>query len=36
MAFEDEFNIEISDRDAESIMTPREAVEKIYANKTAI
>lgn len=36
MALEDEFNIEISDRDAESIMTPREAVEKIYANKNSI
>ncbi|KAJ3255454.1 hypothetical protein HK103_006271 [Boothiomyces macroporosus] len=28
MALEDEFNIEISDRDAEEIFTPRQAVEK--------
>ncbi|TPX45547.1 hypothetical protein SeMB42_g03963 [Synchytrium endobioticum] len=36
MALEDEFNIEIPDRDAEDIMTPRQAVEKIYANKHAM
>ncbi|KAJ3268598.1 Acyl carrier protein 1, mitochondrial [Terramyces sp. JEL0728] len=29
MALEDEFNIEISDRDAEEIFTPRQAVEKV-------
>ena len=29
MALEDEFNIEIPDRDAEQIHTPREAVEKV-------
>ncbi|TPX36165.1 hypothetical protein SmJEL517_g01659 [Synchytrium microbalum] len=36
MAMEDEFNIEIPDRDAEEIMTPRQAVEKIFANKNAM
>jgi NADH dehydrogenase (ubiquinone) 1 alpha/beta subcomplex 1, acyl-carrier protein len=29
MALEDEFNIEISDKDAEEIYTPRQAVEKV-------
>lgn len=29
MALEDEFNIEIPDREAEQIHTPREAVEKV-------
>ncbi|KAJ3320097.1 hypothetical protein HDV06_005662 [Boothiomyces sp. JEL0866] len=36
MALEDEFNIEISDRDAEEIFTPRQAVEKVFANKNAM
>ena len=36
MALEDEFNIEIPDREAEQIHTPREAVEKIFANKNAM
>ncbi|KAI9205105.1 acyl carrier protein-like protein [Polychytrium aggregatum] len=36
MALEDEFNIEIPDRDAEEIYTVRQAVEKIYANKNAM
>jgi NADH dehydrogenase (ubiquinone) 1 alpha/beta subcomplex 1 len=36
MALEDEFNIEIPDRDAESILTVREAVEKIFKNKNSI
>ncbi|KND04085.1 acyl carrier protein [Spizellomyces punctatus DAOM BR117] len=36
MALEDEFNIEIPDRDAEEIMTPRQASEKIFANKNAM
>ncbi len=30
MALEDEFNIEIPDKDAEQIHTPREAVEKVF------
>lgn len=30
MALEDEFNIEINDKDAEEIFTPRQAVEKVY------
>ncbi|KAI8812105.1 acyl carrier protein-like protein, partial [Cladochytrium replicatum] len=29
MALEDEFNIEIPDRDAEQIFTPREAINKV-------
>lgn len=29
MALEDEFNIEIPDKDAEEIYTPRQAVEKV-------
>ena len=29
MALEDEFNIEIPDREAEAIQTPRQAVEKV-------
>ncbi|KAI9105310.1 acyl carrier protein-like protein [Phlyctochytrium arcticum] len=36
MALEDEFNIEIPDRDAEEIMTPRQAADKIYNNKNAM
>ncbi|KAJ3215529.1 NADH dehydrogenase 1, alpha/beta subcomplex subunit 1 ndufab1/ACP [Dinochytrium kinnereticum] len=36
MALEDEFNIEIPDRDADEIMTPRQAVQKIFANKNAM
>jgi NADH dehydrogenase (ubiquinone) 1 alpha/beta subcomplex 1 len=36
MALEDEFNIEIPDKDAEEILTPRQAVEKIYQNKGAV
>lgn len=36
MALEDEFNVEISDKDAEEIYTPRAAVEKIYANANAM
>ncbi|KAJ3121999.1 NADH dehydrogenase 1, alpha/beta subcomplex subunit 1 ndufab1/ACP [Nowakowskiella sp. JEL0407] len=36
MALEDEFNIEIPDREAEEIFTPRQAVEKIYADKNAM
>ena len=30
MAIEDEFTIEISDKDAEEIFTVREAVEKVF------
>jgi acyl carrier protein len=29
MALEDEFNVEINDKDAEEIFTPRQAVEKV-------
>ncbi|KAI8902100.1 acyl carrier protein-like protein [Globomyces pollinis-pini] len=29
MALEDEFNIELADRDADDIFTPRQAVEKV-------
>jgi hypothetical protein len=29
MALEDEFNVEIPDKDAEEIFTPRQAVEKV-------
>jgi len=36
MALEDEFSIELPDVDAEEILTPRKAVEKIFANKNAI
>ncbi|KAJ3033986.1 NADH dehydrogenase 1, alpha/beta subcomplex subunit 1 ndufab1/ACP [Rhizophlyctis rosea] len=36
MALEDEFSIEIPDRDAEEIFTARQAVEKVYANRAAI
>ncbi|KAI8920191.1 hypothetical protein PhCBS80983_g06324 [Powellomyces hirtus] len=36
MALEDEFNIEIPDRDAEEIMTPRQAADKIFSNKNAM
>jgi len=36
MALEEEFSIEIPDRDAEEIMTVAQAVEKIYANKNAM
>ncbi|KAI8926910.1 acyl carrier protein-like protein [Entophlyctis helioformis] len=36
MALEDEFSIEIPDRDAEEIMTPRQAIEKVFANKSAL
>ncbi|KAI8852349.1 acyl carrier protein-like protein [Chytridium lagenaria] len=36
MALEDEFNIEIPDRDADEIFTPRQAIEKIFANKSAM
>ncbi|KAJ8331906.1 hypothetical protein BDV3_004592 [Batrachochytrium dendrobatidis] len=36
MALEDEFSIELPDRDAEEILTPRLAVEKIFANKSAM
>ncbi|KAJ1558205.1 Acyl carrier protein 1, mitochondrial [Nowakowskiella sp. JEL0078] len=36
MALEDEFNIELADRDAEEIFTPRQAVEKIFADKHAM
>ncbi|KAJ3186960.1 hypothetical protein HDU85_006997 [Gaertneriomyces sp. JEL0708] len=36
MALEDEFNIEIPDRDAEEIMTARQAADKIYSNKNAM
>ncbi|KAJ3336500.1 NADH dehydrogenase 1, alpha/beta subcomplex subunit 1 ndufab1/ACP [Kappamyces sp. JEL0680] len=31
MALEDEFNVEITDKDAEEIFTPRQAVEKVCA-----
>lgn len=30
MALEDEFNVEIPDKDAEEIFTPRQAVEKVF------
>ena len=30
MALEDEFNVEITDKDAEEIFTPRQAVEKVW------
>ncbi|KAJ3196435.1 Acyl carrier protein 1, mitochondrial [Irineochytrium annulatum] len=36
MAIEDEFNIELPDRVADEIFTPRQAVEKVFANKTAM
>ena len=36
MALEDEFNIEIPDKDAEEIFTVRQAVEKVFANKNAM
>lgn len=36
MELEDEFNIEIPDKEAEKIFTVRQAVEAIYANKNAI
>ncbi|KAI8815953.1 acyl carrier protein [Fimicolochytrium jonesii] len=36
MALEDEFNIEIPDRDAEEILTPRQAADKIFSNKNAM
>ena len=36
MALEDEFNIEITDKDAEEIFTPRQAVEKIHANANSM
>ena len=36
MALEDEFNIELSDKDAEEVYTPRQAVEKIFQNKNAV
>ncbi|KAJ3054374.1 NADH dehydrogenase 1, alpha/beta subcomplex subunit 1 ndufab1/ACP [Rhizophlyctis rosea] len=35
MALEDEFRIELPDRDAEEIFTVRQAVEKVYANKNS-
>jgi NADH dehydrogenase (ubiquinone) 1 alpha/beta subcomplex 1 len=35
MAVEDEFNIEIPDREADEIYTPRQAVEVVYSNKNA-
>jgi acyl carrier protein len=36
LALEDEFNMQFSDKDAEEVYTPRQAVEKIFANKKAI
>ncbi|KAJ3281993.1 Acyl carrier protein 1, mitochondrial [Borealophlyctis nickersoniae] len=36
MALEDEFSVEFPDHDVEMIMTPRQAIEKIYANKEAL
>ncbi|KAJ3384025.1 Acyl carrier protein 1, mitochondrial [Entophlyctis sp. JEL0112] len=36
IAVEEEFNIELSDRDADDILTPRAAAEKVYANKAAM
>lgn len=36
MALEEEFHIEIPDKDADEILTPLQAVEKIYSNKDAI
>lgn len=36
MAIEEEFNIELPDKDAEEILTVKKAVEKIYANKNAM
>jgi NADH dehydrogenase (ubiquinone) 1 alpha/beta subcomplex 1, acyl-carrier protein len=35
MAVEDEFNIEIPDKAADEIYTPRQAVEVVFANKNA-
>ena len=36
MAVEDEFNIEIPDKDADEIYTPRQAVEVVFKNKEAV
>ncbi|KAJ3110591.1 hypothetical protein HK100_002988 [Physocladia obscura] len=36
IAVEEEFNIELSDRDADDILTARAAAEKVFANKAAI
>ncbi|TPX73178.1 hypothetical protein CcCBS67573_g05550 [Chytriomyces confervae] len=36
IAIEEEFNIELSDRDADDILTPRAAAEKVFANKHAM
>lgn len=36
MAIEEEFNIEIPDKDAEEIMTVDGAVDKVYADKASI
>ncbi len=36
MEMEDEFNIEIPDKEAEKIFTVRQAVESIHANKNAM
>ena len=30
MAIEDEFQIELPDKDAEEILTPRQAIEKVF------
>ncbi|KAJ3075865.1 Acyl carrier protein 1, mitochondrial [Podochytrium sp. JEL0797] len=36
IAIEEEFNIELSDKDADDILTPRAASEKVFANKAAM
>ncbi|KAJ3119758.1 hypothetical protein HK100_000166 [Physocladia obscura] len=36
IAVEEEFNIELSDKDADDILTARAAAEKVFANKVAM